>query len=150
MPVNHVAYPWGPDSTVLGPESVNAEQKLWFVRQTLDCGISAPQLAARFDLNHHTVKQWVKTFRKRGKFEGKPGRPPLLDHQSLTTVDEYCRSHGYGDTTGLRDQIRTSTHSAMVKRGREVDYESEDEEPPSRRTMGRYLAIMKRDWAPPT
>jgi transposase len=150
MPVTHAPYPWGEDSTVIGPESVTAEQKLWFVRQTLDCGISAPKLAARFDLNHHTVKQWVKTFRKRGKFEGKPGRPRLLDRQSLVMVNEYCRSHGYDDSTGLRAQIRTSTRDAMEKRGREIDYESGDEEPPSKRTMGRYIAIMKRDWAPST
>jgi hypothetical protein len=31
----------------------------------------------------------------------------------------------------------------MVKRGRDFDFEDDDVEPPSKRTLGRYLVILK-------
>jgi transposase-like protein len=150
MPAINQPYPWGMDNAVNGPGSLTPEQKMWFVKQTVESGCSAPRLARRFDLNTHTVKQWVKTYRKRGILEGKPERSRLLDHQSMVSVNHYCRIHGYDDAPGLRDKIQTCSRAEMEKRGREIDYTSEDEEPPSKRTQGRYIALLKRDWAPRT
>jgi hypothetical protein len=136
-------YPWGLDNTVTGLGDLNSERKMWFVDQILKCGNKASKLAKRFNLSRFAILHWVKTFRRTGILMCREGRPRVLDRPSILSLVTHCREHGYADTPALRHQIRVSHHSTMVKRGRDFDFESDDEEPPSKRTLGRYLVILK-------
>mmetsp|Transcript_12133 Transcript_12133/g.26670 ORF Transcript_12133/g.26670 Transcript_12133/m.26670 type:complete len:188 (+) Transcript_12133:138-701(+) len=140
-PKNGAPFPWGLDSTVTGPGSLTPEQKKWFVSQHVDEGVSAARLGRRFQLNHHTIYQWVKTFRKTGKLEGKRGRPRLLDEQSMEGVDSYCAINGYGDTKELREKIRTSRKKQKV--GNDVNQDDIPVGELSRRSMLRYITLLR-------
>jgi transposase len=136
-------YPWGPDTVVTGLAGLDRERKMWFVDQILQHGNGAASLARRFNLPRFAILHWVKAFRKRGILMSRAGRPRIVDSQGMEDIYSHCLSHGYADTPALRQQIRVSHHSTLMKRGRGVDYVSDEEEPPSKRSLMRYLAMLK-------
>jgi hypothetical protein len=125
---------------------VTCEQRAWMVSSIIDKSTAAAKLAQRFPIRRKTIQVWKERWLKHRPFQPRTGRPRILDVDSLILVRDYCRLNGPTATTDLRRHIKGCYVSTLLKRGKAIDHidltVQEPAEPPSKRTMDRYLKAL--------
>jgi hypothetical protein len=139
-------FPWGPDTIITGVDDVTCEQREWMVKAVIAKSTTAAQLAKRFPIRRGTIQVWKERWLKHRPFQRGIGRPRILDVEGLLSVRDYCRLNGPTATASLRRHIKACYVSTLQKRGKAINHidpsDGETAEPPSTRTMGRYLKAL--------
>jgi len=82
--------PWGIGDHDLSSRILCADEKRWIASAIIRHGFKAKYFVKRFKLKPQTVYNCCKSFKQGGCVHGKPGRPRVVDDDSLREISYSC------------------------------------------------------------
>lgn len=108
--------PWGPNPIDLSNAELTYDQKVWLANEHLIKKIPVSQLHTKYKIRSARLWFYIKGVKTATLYNGRNGRPLLLDKISILSVLEQLYENPTMETSNLRDVVRVAFRASVERK----------------------------------